>query len=262
MKTFTLLTLLLLPSLCFGQAVLDSTKAHSPLQTDRPDQTEASSVVPRGTFQFENGFQKQVTNQKGLRSEEYLYPSTLIRWGVLDRMELRLITELRQSRLNQERSRLRAAGLNAIAVGTKIYVTEEKGLLPEISFIGHLTLPSGSSEFRPAFVAPEIRFSLSHTLTDKLSLGYNLGYEWDGDTPTGTGIYTLALGTDFSDRWGSYIELFGEKPENLNWSHSADGGITFSPWYNIQFDFSAAIGISENAPDYYLGAGMSFRIPR
>ncbi|WP_181305503.1 transporter [Rufibacter sp. XAAS-G3-1] len=262
MKLFTLLTLMLLPSFCFAQVAPDSAKAHSPIQTDRPDQTEASSVIPVGSLQVELGVFRQKHRQNGQTTIDYMHPSALFRYGILERLELRLIAGYHRTTRPDESDAGDASGLDAFAIGTKIYVAEENGLFPEIAIIGHLTFPSGSSEFKPGFMAPDLRLSFAHTLSEKLSLGYNVGYEWDGDSPSGSGIYTLALGTGLGERWGLYAELFGEKPEQGKWSHSADAGFTFSPRYDIQFDVSAGVGLNEEAPDYYLCAGFSFRVFR
>ncbi|WP_210465178.1 transporter [Rufibacter roseolus] len=262
MKITLLLLLEILPFLCLAQTGQDSLRVKQPLETDRPDQTESSSVVPLGTLQVESGFFWQVERRKGQKITDVLYPTVLLRVGLLERMELRFITEYCKSTLINDRGATSKRGLNAMAVGTKIYITEEKGLIPEISLLGHLTLPSGSSEFRPTYVAPDFRLSLSHTLTNSLCLGYNLGYHWDGGTPEGTGIYTLSLAADISERSGAYVEVFGDKPEKGSWCHSADAGFTFSPRYNIQLDVSMAVGITSASPDYYLNAGLSFRIPR
>ncbi|MGV3539259.1 MAG: transporter [Rufibacter sp.] len=241
----------------------DSLKLRAPLETDRPDQTEASSVVPKGTLQIELGLLHQVTSINGQTTRERLYPTTLFRWGLLEQLELRLILEYQSiRRTSGSLAEQKEKGLNALAVGTKIAIQEEDGLLPQMAFIGHLTLPTGSSAFKPTYVAPDFRFSFSHTLSKSLSLGYNLGYAWDGESPAGSAIYSLALGADLSDKWGTYAEVFGEKPEDGKWQHSADAGFTYSPVPNLQLDLSAGLGLTDTAPDYYASLGFGFRIPR
>ena len=62
----------------------------SPIEIDRPDQTECPSIVPKGIFQMENGlnFEKKDSN-----SNFYLLPTTLWKVGINENLELRLITE-------------------------------------------------------------------------------------------------------------------------------------------------------------------------
>ena len=234
-----------------------------PMETDGPDQTEASSVIPARTVQVETGVVYTVEKTAGLRTFALAYPSTLIRIGLLPNLEARLIGEYVEEHHSPDSAAdLKSTrGLGPVAIGTKIYICEEKGLRPETAFLGHLTLSSGSHHYRPNFTSSQFRFSFGHTLSEKLSLGYNFGYEWNGVTPEGAGIYTLVLGYAFTGKWSVYTELFGEKPENDHFAHSAAGGIKYLLAHNWQLDISGAHALNENAPDYYLAFGLRFRLP-
>jgi len=74
----------LLPSFIFGQNLPS-------IQLDRPDQTECPFITPNKYIQIENGLTVEnfENNQKAFN-----YPSTLWKYGVNDKFELRLITEL------------------------------------------------------------------------------------------------------------------------------------------------------------------------
>ncbi|WP_460893075.1 transporter [Rufibacter soli] len=263
MKSLSLCLLVWLPLPVLAQLPPDSTQKTSvPFVSDRPDRTESATVQALGTLQIESGFSRQISRMEGQKYTEVLYPTTLVRWGVLDQLEVRLATDYLRTTIQEEKGPVTAKGLTAFSIGTKIKVTEENGLLPSIAFLAHLTVPSGSSEFRPAHVAPDFAFSLSHTLSNRFSLGYNLGYAWDGDSPEGTGFYTLSICSALSDRWGGFAEVYGEKPEQGKWGHSTDMGLTFLLRPNLQLDASAGIGITSNAPDYFLSTGFCVRIPR
>ena len=60
------------------------------LVTDRPDQTESSLTVPRKTFQIETGFVFEKFNYDQYEFENWGIATTLIRYGLLDNLELRL----------------------------------------------------------------------------------------------------------------------------------------------------------------------------
>ncbi|RNI27406.1 transporter [Rufibacter immobilis] len=262
MKLRLLLLAALLPALSYAQSGPDNLKTSPPIDTDRPNQTESAKVVPVGTLQLESGLLRQTDLQDGERTTDFYYPAVLLRVGVWERLELRLKTDYHRQRLTSPQGSNEAKGLDAITVGTKIKVSEEKGLLPAIAFLGHLTLPSGSSVFRPATFAPDFRLSLSHSLSQRLELGYNMGYEWNGDNSHGSGIYTLSLGADLPHHFGAFVELYGDKPHHGHWRHAADGGFTFMPRHNMQLDLSAEVSLNHLAPDYFLSAGLSLRMPR
>lgn len=232
------------------------------MATDRPDRTEASSVVPQGWIQVEAGAetgQVRITDN-GLdeRQTTSLYPSVLVRFGLLPAWELRLQVEYQEYRY----AGASVSGLNPVSIGTKIAVCTEEGWRPEIAFIGHLTLPStGQKDFQTEFVAPDFRFSVSHTLTEDLGVGYNLGMEWDGVSAMSTAIYTLVLGASILPEFGVFAEVFGEFPELGSSAHSLNGGLTWVPVTNLQLDASGSVGLNDAAPEYTVGAGVSFRLP-
>jgi len=247
MKTKILSILLIVSTSIYSQTT-------EPIQADRPDQTETPAIVPKGMFQVETGFTFQKNNAI---SKSFSLPSTLWKYGVNENFELRLITEFGIEKINE----LESSGLNPILIGCKIKITEEKGFIPKTSFIGHISSPNmASTKFKTEFFAPEFRFVMQHTLSDKISFSYNLGAEWDGFTAEPTFIYTNAIGYSISDKLGSYFEIFGFIPQNTKSNHSIDGGITYLISNNFMVDLSSGFGISKNAPDYYWALGFSFRI--
>lgn len=224
-----------------------------PLQADRPDQTETPALVPKGMFQVETGF----TVEKNDDTKTYTVPSILWKYGVNDNFELRLITEFVSEKTEPET----ISGFVPVLIGCKIKISEEKGILPKTSFIGHIALPNlASTDFKLDYFAPEFRFAMQHSLTEKMSFSYNLGAEWDGFSPEPTFIYTSSLGYSITEKLGSYIELFGFAPQKQTAYHNFDGGITYLVNANFMVDVSAGVGLTEMAPDHYIAFGFSFRI--
>lgn len=247
MKSKILLLFLLISSSIYSQAI-------DPIQADRPDQTETPAIVPKGMFQVETGFTFQ---KNDALSKSLGLPSTLWKYGVNDNFELRLITEFLSEEINNEKFN----GFTPVSVGFKVKLTDENGIIPKTSFVGHISLPNAASkEFKTEFFAPEFRFVMQHNLSEKLSFSYNLGTEWEGFSAEPTFIYTNAIGYSISDKLGSYIELFGFIPQKEKSNHSIDGGITYLINHNFMLDLSSGIGISKNAPKNYFAFGFSFRI--
>lgn len=247
MKTKITLLLVLISSLTYSQKT-------EPIQTDRPDQTETPALVPKGMFQVENGFSFQ---KNDAFSNTITVPSSLWKYGVTENFELRLITEFTIDKTDISTT----SGINPILIGCKIKIADEKGIFPKTSFIGHISIPNmASKEFKTDYFAPEFRFVMQHTLTEKVSFSYNLGAEWDGFSPEPTFIYTVATGYSITEKWGSYIEIFGFAPQNQTAYHSFDGGCTYLISQNFMVDLSAGVGITQNAPNHYWALGFSFRL--
>lgn len=147
-------------------------------------------------------------------------------------------------------------------LGVKLGITEEKGLLPEIAFIGHINVPFlASNDFKTKSTGTDFRFSLSHTLNEQSSLGYNLGMAWDGEITTAIYLYTIAYGYSFTDKIGAYLELYGDSYEDSNFEHLWNAGFTYLLNDNVQLDVSGGTGITKDIQDLFLSAGISFRIP-
>ena len=225
-----------------------------PIQADRPDQTETPALVPKGMFQVEAGFTFQKNDEF---SNTNTLPTVLWKYGVNENFELRLITEYVYEKVFDEKQE----GLLPVYIGFKAKLAEEKGIVPKTSIIAHIGLPSAATaKYKNEFYAPEFRFVMQHTLSEKMSLSYNLGAEWDGFSAEPTFLYTLTTGYSITEKLGSYIELFGFAPQNNKANHSFDGGITYLINNNFMLDLSSGFGITKNAPDYYVAVGFSFRI--
>jgi len=254
---------------CFAQ---EKVSPKPELVTDRPDQTESSSVVPPGYVQIETGWSLTRNQEGGIRTDTHTFPGTLFRRGALNRMELRLgyggavWEQTRQAGQSTD-----ASGSGDMGIGTKIYFWEEQKWVPEVALLAGVVLPVGKEQFSRGRPDPSFRFSLSHTLSDRLSLGYNLGPAWEseleetGDRDTFSLFdYTAVLGIGLNERAGLFVEVFGQIPFNAKGGprHSFDGGLTYLIRDNLQIDGSAGIGLSDSADDWFVGLGFTARLPR
>jgi hypothetical protein len=223
------------------------------IQTDRPDQTECPFITPRHYFQFENGFSYE---KNSANSDVLVAPTVLTRFGINKYFELRLITEYVVS---NEISKT-FSGINPVLLGFKTRLLEEKGIIPTTSLIAHIGFPEiASIEYRANYYHPEFRFTMQHTISDKQSLSYNLGAEWDGIDTKPTFIYTLTTGYSLTEKIGTYVELYGFVTQIRKADHRFDLGLTYLFNPNHQLDVSGGFGLSTISPEYYLTLGYSFR---
>ncbi len=224
------------------------------IQTDRPDQTETPAVVPKGLVQVELGFALERADPS---SASAALPTFLLRYGVNGRFELRLESEFISGKTGERRF----SGLAPCEIGAKVRLAEENGVVPLTSLIGHLSIPAaGSTEFRTSYYAPSFRFAMQHTLSDALSLGYNAGAEWDGESAEPTFLYTLSTGISLTETLGCYVELYGLAPQKRNAEHNFDGGLTWLMRPNVLLDVSGGAGLTADAPEFFVAVGVSFRL--
>ena len=220
---------------------------------DRPDQTECPFIVPKNYILCESGFMPERTVGSVTTAT---FPSALWKYGVNEKFELRLITEFTRASAGGSAE----LGLTPIMLGFKSSLFEESGIIPKTSFIGHETTSNlGSAEFHTTYIAPSFRFVMLHTLPYDISLSYNLGAEWNGETAEHTYIFTLTVGAPITDRLGMYVEAYGNAPADRPADHRADGGFTYLVNNDFMLDLSGGFGLVNTSLDHYLALGISWR---
>lgn len=233
------------------------------LVTDRPDATESPSLVTKQYLQVETGSFYQTFKEGTTKTESTTYNTTLIRYGLLDNLELRLgwdFTEIKTTINNTTINNI-SSGFSPLLLGAKIGVANEKGIRPKIALIGHLQLPfTAATDYKPETTAIDFRFAFAHTLSKKSSLSYNLGAAWQGDNPETAYVYTIAYGYGITDTLGAYVELYGDMPENSKANHLWDAGLTYLLSNNVQLDATVGSSITKGQ-DILISAGFSFRVP-
>lgn len=233
------------------------------LITDRPDATESPTVVPIGSLQVETGAFTTSFEENNVEERVLGYNTTLLRYGILDNLELRVGWDLQEVQTdinNQEVDNL--SGFSPLLFGAKVAIAQENGWKPEIALIGHLFLPfTASRDFKPEFTSADFRFAFNHTLSEKSGIAYNIGGQYGGDSPELAYIYTIAYGYAITDKLGVYAELYGDFPEDNGANHFWDAGLTYALAPLVQLDTTVGTSIT-SGQDLLVSVGVSFRIDK
>lgn len=141
---------------------------------------------------------------------------------------------------------------------------------PAVAVIGALGLPTGHEAFGSPRITPAAVLVLAHELGPRVALGYNVGlfWDWEASGTTTVGLtwwrYTATLGIGVSERVGAFVVSYGHVGlGNATPSeHALDGGLTLRLRPNLQLDASGGLGVSGVAPEWFVGLGVSVRVPR
>ncbi|HAY88227.1 MAG TPA: hypothetical protein DCY51_02150 [Bacteroidetes bacterium] len=262
--------------------------AFAQIETDRPDFTESPNVVPKGALQIETGFilENDKVEMTGKfpgtgkweeKRQNITMNTTLFRFGLTDRIELRLNTAFNSNSLNEYNvlesgpwlpANFQPAdsffdpvsGFSTSFIGFKTNLFKSEKM--SIGFLGHLYIPElASGDFAKLSgqkVAPEFLIPLTYDITDRFGIAVQYGLSWDGLTPNPTTSYTLALGYGITDKLSFYVEPYGFLTNNGDELHLINGGFTYLINDDFQVDLTGGFGLNEAAPDNFINCGASF----
>ena len=225
------------------------------LITDRPDQTESSSTVPKRSLQIESGLLIGFAEGEDISLREILAPTTLFRYGITKGFEIRVVNQLIS--IKNKNSSEEFTGIGDLEVGAKIQIFQKKGVNTEIAFLTHLRLPTGTEEVSIGNYGTINKLSISHELTDNIGIGYNLGYNYFG-IDSGFFTYSLVFGIGITEKAAIYLETYGNVGILDEYLANFDTGFTYLIKQNFQLDFSFGTGI--NYTMNYISAGFSWNI--
>lgn len=243
-KNIILVSLLLLMSKAFSQEIV----------TDRPDQTESSLTAGKNNLQIESG----VLYQKIDNSNSFIGPSTLLRYGITNGIELRFVSQYESTKIGLDGGDIKYSGFTDLEFGAKIQLLKKEDVNTEIAFLSHVIIPTANENLTSNHVGVVNKLSISHAITDKIGLGYNIGYNYVGEQSSLS--YSFALGFQLSNSIGFYIEPYGEWGESNNYDSNFDVG--FSYLVNDNFQLDASYGVGLNNDMQYLSTGFSWRIQK
>lgn len=226
-----------------------------PLATDRPDFTETVFAIPRGRVQIEAGYTREAF---GSVNADHA-PELLIRTGFLPYSELRL---------GYDRAWIPGPDdPDELSAGVKV------ALDPGVPSWGFAVIGAGTwtnshagdLESESDFAA-ELVGVWSREISSRWAIGGIAAFVWDDvdDIGTNSAIGTVSLGTSLGDRAGTFFEWAGEFPSEGEAAHLAHHGYTYRLDRNFQLDVHGALGLTDAAPDWFVGFGFGWQtgVPR
>lgn len=221
------------------------------LITDRPDFTESPCVVPTGSIQLESG----VTWQEHDDLEQISGLEALVRWGFSRNLELRFglpdYTEVLHG--------AEPGGWEDASIGLKWEIG--KASRWDFALIAEASVPTGSDLRTSDAVDPGLILITGTDLSDDWSLGAQLeaGNSTIDDGRIDVFGGTLVLGLGVNKQVGTFFEVKAEKEKGTDTAVVFHHGWVYLLTPSLQFDFHLGAGLSDTAPDWLVGLGLSMR---
>lgn len=243
---------ILMSCLCFGAWAQDTVE----FTADRPGASTGPSVIGHHVIQLEQGLQY---DGDGSRFGTYTFSNTLLRYGLFPNMELRLGGDAFLYPSNGGDTSY-ASAFSGLSIGTKISCFEGQGAIPAISVLADFSLPRTASEgFNVDHFAPSLYLLFENPVCDWLSIGYNVGAEWDGTLPSATTFAALCMGFSATERLGCFVESYNyfNKLGNV---YAMDFGLNWMAGRKVQLDIAANIDLTTPSKCWSISCGVAWQI--
>lgn len=228
----------------------DCPRGDDHIETDRPDVTNSSLVVPQGSVQIENGV-NWVTRRTGQNRDA---PETRIRFGAFHCAEI-LVDVPNYTRSLDGRS---SAGLSQpiVSIKRQLFAGSPSFSLSATAGVG---VPGPAMGALVQGFSPYVQFPWSRPITDDWSVNGMVTLTWPA-IASAVLEPTLVLERDLGRKGDMFVEYIGDYTSGASASHVLDGGggLRITPTHQI--DFHVGVGLTRRAPRTYVGVGYSLRV--
>lgn len=218
--------------------------------TDRPCQTEATNTIPKGSFQVESGL---ILQHDGENDKSIVLPTSVFRYGISKLFELRMVHEYNiKSYGNKDIGD--NSGIGDLQLGAKLFIFDSN--VTQVSFLSHLVLPTGNTNFTNDDYAVKNKLIIGHVLGDRVGIAYNLGYDYFNESIF---TYSFALNLNLTEKLVISIEPYGSIDEDEVHVSNFNTGLIYLVKNNLQLDFSFGLGMNNDMN--YTSVGLSWNLP-
>lgn len=228
------------------------------IETDRDSFTPATTLVGPQRLILESAY----TFFDYRQGERHSYPELLLRYGAVERLELRFGFNFEQSTslelLTGEKHAERESNLN---LGVKLRISEQDGLLPQSAFVLTALVPTSGPETNTLFVGTYV-FGWELPNRAKLDAAIRYGTaveerdhfsEWAPSV-----VYKMPIG----ERWSVHAEYFGiftsdKKHDDVQHYFSPGVHCLVNP--DLELGVRVAWGLNDQSARFLVNAGLGYR---
>jgi hypothetical protein len=222
------------------------------INTDRPDVTNSSVVVPAGSLQIETGL--NFSARDGSRFVDGT--NTRLRAGIANCLELLVDVPTYFANVRGREG----SGFSDVAPALKWQVSPIPGKV-DLSAVFGVALPTGSASIAGLGAQPYLQFPWSWELRGGWGLSGMFTEFIHPSDPTSKLVTeaTFVIEKKVTERASLFVEYVGDYPENGSPAQLLNSGGLYRLSPNQQLDFHVAVGLNHNAPNYVVGVGYSVR---
>ncbi len=221
------------------------------IETDRPDVTNSSVVIPAGSLQAENG--ANFTAARRIRTIDAT--NTRLRLGLSACTEV--LADL-PSAVVTTRGRM-PSGPTDLAPAIKHQFF--KGPFSASGVFG-VQLPTGSSRISGRGYAPYLQVPWARTMSDAWRLSGMVTLTLTPEEPKvdQTTQITFVIERELDERTNVFVEGIGDLPSQGHLAKRLNSGAAYKLTATHQVDFHVGLGLDGASPAWFVGIGYSLRL--
>jgi hypothetical protein len=221
------------------------------MNTDRPDQSDGATVMDKHKVQLESSVYYTTVDI----NQHVMISSSLLRFGLLKHIELRLLAEQGYHRnIFMEET---AQSQYPFALSAKVSIMKAHGDWPAIAIAGYLQLPfTNGSEIHQW--SPAVLLILEKKWSP-LTLTINAGPKQEAFQPDWEFQATGDLKYELDSKWQVFAEYFAQY-SHASPFHNVDGGFLFNVSKSWMLYASMGSSIKHHPSNYFFNMGFAVQL--
>ena len=224
----------------------------SEIDTDRPDVTNSSPVVPTGSLQAENGINWTDQRRSGILD----LTNTRLRLGVAHCTEILVDVPNYFNPLHSGPPR----GFSDVAPAVKRQLEGLPGDFVAFAVAG-VGAPTGAKKISGPSYNPYLQLPWSREIAEGWSVNGMFTHFWFPGQSGSNAAYelTFSVAREVGANADLFAEYVGDYPNHDGPRHVLGLGGTLRVTAMQQVDFHTGVGFNSRSPSYFFGLGYSFR---
>ena len=237
------------------------------LSADRPDVTESPYTVDAGHAQLEMSFVDfAYDDEDGVRTRALAVAPLNLKLGLLNNVDLQLVLDPYVEVDIDNGADETLDGFGDTELRLKVNLWGNEGGETAFAVMPFVKFPTGDDELSNDHVDGGVIFPLAAELPAEFSLGlmaeFDVAYDAADDDYEVEFVHTAAVGHDIVGNLAGYVEYIGVAPFDGDSDYQAlvGTGLTYPLNDNAQLDAGVNFGLTDEADDYNLFAGITVRL--
>lgn len=230
--------------------------------SDRPSNSFVPYTISKDYIQSETGFHLNSIKINSTKRDRFItHPQLLLKYGLLENLELRTLTEFSSLYESNSYGDNNVTGLSNIQIGAKYFMVKNKKWRPAIGVVAHYSFNNLRTNGlgKDTINGANLRVAFENRITDKIALVYNAGITVERFGGRRTYVYSLSPRFQLDEDFNLFVELFGNAWKNRKPFNSLHSGLSYFVNDDLKLDAAIGIGFSKIYPDRFCSIGISYR---